>query len=310
MFTNGIIIFNQMIVMFFLVAAGYFFYKKEIIDNPTAEKLSLLLSTYIIPATILVSFQRPFEIIFAQELLILFITSLGLFALSILLARKVYPPQKYTNYADRQMCIIFPNNGFLAFPLLEGMFGSLGVFLGSAHLVAMTVVLWTYGVMLMEGPEKKISLKKIIFNPGVLAFICGALIFVSPVKLPNNFYLALEHISRLMTPLAMFVLGSFMAQIKVKSVFYAFSVWQATFFRLVFIPVLTMLLLYFIPLNFTAKIVLLVAVAAPSAVVNPMFAKIYHTDYLFSTRVVILSTLLSLITLPLLITVFTYISSL
>ncbi|NLM51819.1 MAG: hypothetical protein GX197_03215 [Firmicutes bacterium] len=310
MLEYGIIIFNQMIVMVLLVAAGYFFYKKGIIDDPAAEKLSRLLSTYIIPASIIVSFQRPYESALAKDLFSLFLTGLGSFLLSILLAQKVYPPQKFANYADRQMCIIFTNNGFLAFPLLEGMFGSLGVFLGSAHLAAMNLVLWTYGVYLMEENGKQLSLKKIVANPGVLAFLCGVIVFVSPVKLPHNIFLALKYLSGIMTPLAMIVLGSFIAQISVKSYFNDYSVRQASFYRLIVIPAVTMLILYFLPLALTAKIVLLVAVAAPTAVVSPMFAKIYHTDYLFSTRVVALSTLLSIITLPLIITVFTYLSSL
>lgn len=308
MLENSIIILQQMLVMVLLVAAGYFFYKKGIIDNPTAEKLSRLLSTYIIPASVIVSFQRPFERVLAQELLLLFLIALASFLLSILLARKIYPPQKYDNYADRQMCIIFTNNGFLVFPLLEGMFGSLGVFLGSAHLAAMAVVLWTYGVFLMEGREQKFSAKKIAANPGVLSFLCGVLLFVSPVKLPGIVFLALKSLSGVMTPLAMMVLGSFIAQNSVKSFFADYAVWHGAFYRLLVIPALTMLILYFLPLTLTAKTVLLVAVAAPTAVVCTMFAKIYHTDYLFSTRVVALSTLLSIFTLPLVVTFFTYLS--
>ena len=118
--------------------------------------------------------------------------------------------------------------------------------------------------------------------------------------------LALTHLANLNTPLAMLVLGGYMAQVDLKSCFIDRQVWKACAVRLLLIPAFTMLMLLLIPLEHTAKLTLLVGAAAPSAIATAMFAQIHGSDYLFSTKTVALSTLLSLVTLPSIIAVMSF----
>ena len=81
------------------------------------------------------------------------------------------------------------------------------------------------------------------------------------------------------------------------------EIWKVSAVRLLLIPAIAIVLLLFIPLDHMSKIILLTGTAAPCALASAMFGQIYGTDYLFSTRVISLSTLLSVITLPLCISV-------
>ncbi|MBS7527862.1 AEC family transporter [Fusibacter paucivorans] len=304
MFTNGLIVLNQMVIMALLVAAGYALYRYRIFNNDTTQSMSNLLSKFVIPCAIVASFQRAFDINMAKTLGITFLSAILMFLVAVTISRFLYGPGKFDNYADRQMCAIFSNNGFMALPLLNAMFGDYGVFLATGHIVCMAVVVWTYGVFLLEGDKYQFSLKKILLNPGIVGMYIGVALFCSPVKLPDTVYTTVSYIAQLNTPIAMFVLGCFLAQLNLIDSLKNWAAWRVSLVRLLLIPAVSMLVLYFIPLEMTAKITLLVGVAAPTAIISAMFAQIYKTDYLFSTQVIALSTISSIITLPGLITFF------
>jgi predicted permease len=240
----------------------------------------------------------------AATLGITFVTAIVMFAIAIVVSRMLYRPGKFTNSADRQMCAVFTNNGFMALPLLNAMFGDYGVFLGTGHIVCMAVVLWTYGVYLLEGAQYKFSIRKIVLNPGVVAMYIGIALFCSPIKMPGPLYSAVYFVAQLNTPIAMFVLGCFLAQLNLIDCLKNTAAWRVSLVRLLLIPIISMVVLYFVPLEMTAKITLLVGVAAPTAIISAMFAQLYETDYLFATQVIALSTIASIITLPTLITFF------
>ena len=82
------------------------------------------------------------------------------------------------------MCVVFSNNGFMALPLLSAMFGETGVFLGSAHIVTMAVVLWTYGLAQVD-KNFRFSAKRILLNPGIIAAVLGLLYLCLPLRFPK-----------------------------------------------------------------------------------------------------------------------------
>ncbi len=305
MLQNSVIVFHQILVMFLLMLVGYVLFRRKILDNHTTSRISTLLNTLIMPCCVLSSFNRRFDPTLAYTLALTLLCAILVFILSTALAGVLYRAGHPDNYRDCRMCVVFSNNGFMALPLLSAMFGETGVFLGSAHIVTMAVVLWTYGLAQVD-KNFKFSARRILLNPGIIAAVLGVLLFTSPFTLPTDMSLALTHLANLNTPLAMLVLGAYMAQVDLKSCLLNREVWKASFVRLLLIPACTILLLLFIPLDSTAKLTLLVGAAAPCAIAAAMFAQIHGSDYLFSTKTVALSTLLSLITLPSIIAVMSF----
>ena len=96
----------------------------------------------------------------------------------------------------------------------------------------------------------------------------------------------------------MICLGCFLAQVRLRDCFFDKALWRLSALRLVVIPLLVMAGLLLVPLDPTAKLSLLIGVAAPSAIACAMFSQIYGADYLFATRAIALTTILSAVTLP------------
>ena len=303
MFTNSLIVLQQIIVMFLLILMGYVLFRRNVFTNQTTQSLTVLLNKYIVFFVLLRSFQRPFDAHLGYALGVTFVCSMLFFLISIALANRVYRPEKTENYADCRVSVVLTNNGFMALPLLDAMFGSDGGFLGASRIACMAIILWTYGVQQLSGGKEGNGIRNILLNPALLATVCGFLLFCSPVKLPELVFRAVDFLGDLNTPLAMLSLGCFLAQIDLRECFTDQEIWKVSAVRLLLIPAIAIVLLLFIPLDHMSKIILLTGTAAPCALASAMFGQIYGTDYLFSTRVISLSTLLSVITLPLCISV-------
>ena len=304
MFENSIIVFQQILVMFFIMMLGYYIFRKGVFRNETTRGVSELLNRYVMPCVLLRAFQQPYDAALMRAFLLTVACAAVSAVFSMVLARAVYRTGWSESYADQRVCTVMSNDGFMALPLLSAMFGAGGVFLGSAHICCMVVVLWSYGIYELSHGREKITLRSIFLrNPGMLATIGGLILFASPVKLPGVLYTAIDLVGDLNTPLAMICLGCFLAQVELKQCFLDPSLWILSALRLLVIPLICMAALLFVPLGPEAKLTLLVGIAAPCAIAPATVGQICGADYLYTTRAIALSTLLSVITLPALIAV-------
>ncbi len=298
-------IINQIVVMFLLMFVGHLLYKKKILDDGGTRQLSALLLNIVTPAVLITSYQRPFDKKEALDLLGAFGFAFVTFVVVIGMMTVLYGKSKQPYARDARMCVIFSNNGFMAIPLLQALLGSQGVFLGSASIVTATVLAWTYGVSMLRG-NRQVNFYRILMNPGTLALFGGILLFCSPWKLPGPIFQAVNYLGSLNTPLAMLVLGVYLSQAKVFSCLKDKTVYILSFLKLIVAPLLSMAVLYFLGAERTVAMALVIGIAAPSGVISAMMAQMFDTDYLFSTRIVAVTTLLSAITMPLLITAAEY----
>lgn len=289
---------TQIFIMFLLMFVGSMLYHKKIIDNEGSRQISSLLLNVVTPAVLISSFQREFNLSDFKDLGLAFFFAALTYLFPIVLMRLLYGKSKLSYARDAQMCVIFSNNGFMAIPLLQALLGAKGVFLGSASIVVGTVIVWTYGVRLLSG-EAKVNVRKIFLNPGTLALAGGLLLFVSPVKLPQPIFQAVSYLGGLNTPLAMIVLGIFLAQSHVFACLKEKTIYWISFLKLIAVPLCMLLLFTVFGVRRDVAMALLIATAAPTGVVTTMFAQTHQTDHLFSTRIVAVTTLLSAITLPL-----------
>lgn len=295
---------QQIFIMFLMMSVGFVLDKRDFFDEHTTKKLSKLLAQIIMPAVIIASFQRSFDAALAKTLMIMIVFAFFSLVLSIVIAQLLYRSEKYDNCGSRRMCAIFSNDAFMAFPLLEAMFGANGIFLGSAHIVANTVMIWTYGVRQLSTDRKSLNLRSIFLNPGVIAVVAGLALFISPVKLPDTLFSVLQTIGSLNTPLAMLILGSYVANAQILHALRSLDTWKISFVRLLLIPLILMVPLLLLPIDVTAGTILLIGIATPIGVMVATFAQIFDSDYIYSTRAIALSTLLSAITLPAMVALF------
>ena len=227
--------------------------------------------------------------------------SLVLLGISIGIAALVFRKDT-ADYADKRMCVIFSNNGFMALPLLQALYGDDGVFIGSINIVATNIVIWTFGVWLLTraGNRGKIRLswQKILLNPGTIGFFIGLAIFLTSTTLPAVLDEPITFLGNLNTPLAMIVLGVYLAQSNLLDIIRDRSVYLVCLFRLLVIPLITIALMWILRVDSDIANVLIISIATPCAVASSMFAQLYGTNYRYSSRLIAFSTLLSAVTMP------------
>lgn len=193
----------------------------------------------------------------------------------------------------------FSNAGFMGIPLVSSVIGAEAVYYAAAFVAVLNILQWTYGVFLITGDKSDVSARKVLLNPVLLSFAIGVALFFLPVRLPAFFSDILGTISQMNAPIAMLTVGFYLAQVSLKELFsdkYGYAVCGV---RLLVIPLLTALLLAFLPVgDATLKLTVLILAAAPVGSNVAVYAQIYGGDYKRGVRGVVLSTLLCVATMP------------
>lgn len=297
------IVAKQVGIMSALMLVGYVLFKKKFLDNHTTEQLAGILLKIIAPALVIVAYQRDFDSQLAKSLAICYVISLACHLLAAVIAWKVVPAKRFAQYKIGQISLVITNCGFIGFPLLEALIGPQGVLYGSCYLVICSIFNWTYALLVLTGKKETCSLKSILWNPGTIGVVIGLFFFITPVRLPAIFQEALEGVASLNTPLAMIVLGAYIAQedllgcLKDKQVYYL-SLW-----RLLLIPAIFVAVFNFLPLEKELLMSVLIPAVAPSGLAVSMLAQMCHDDFAFGSRIIAMTTLFSIFTIPLVMTV-------
>ena len=195
---------QQVSIMYVLMAIGFVVYRKKLINEEGTKQLSNLLVWVINPLIMVTRYQMEFSMIKLKELGISFVVSLGAMLLGFLIGKIVFKKEQRIN----KFAIGFANAGFIGIPLVTSIMGIDKVFFLSAYLVCFNILSYTYGIYMVSGNKKLITIKSLALNPGIIAVIFGLLIFISPIKLPGIIYNAFNLVGQTNTPIAMILLGT------------------------------------------------------------------------------------------------------
>lgn len=299
---------EQSIILFLLIVIGFIARKRNIITDERIKGFSDFVLKITLPLFIIVSMDKDFskdKIIFSGMILII---SIFTYSFKIILS-KIFI--KYTNVLDIQkgvyrFLIIFSNSGFMGYPISYAIYGDDGIFYAAMLNIAYNAMVWTFGVKLLnsdaEGEEGVI--KELILNPGIFSVFIGLILFLTPLKLPNIIFEPMKMVGDMTTPMAMIVVGGILGGTKIGSAFKNKKLVLAAFIRLLFIPLFILLVL--LPFNLP-KIVLGITViidAMPCAANTAIFARKYDSDYCLASQGIFLSTLMNIVTTPLILYIF------
>lgn len=289
------IIINQISVMFLLMTLGYFIYKKRLIDEVGTKQITNLLIRIIAPIIMITTFQREFSIEKLKQLFLAFIFSLISMIIGFIIAKIIFKKEQKLE----QFATTFSNAGFIGIPLVQAILGSDSIFYLSAYLVCCNLLNWTYGIYLLTGKKESISIKQAFVNPATIGSAVGIILFVFSIRLPEIVLSTLNNLASINTPLAMIVLGIYVAQSELKSVFIDYRIYFSSFISLVVIPIIILFALLLIPEKYNEiKTVILIATSAPVGVSLAIFAEQYGSDYVYGSRIISLSTFMSMLTIP------------
>lgn len=218
-----------------------------------------------------------------------------LLAAAILAARLIFP-----NKPVEQFSAAFSNAGFMGLPLIQAAMGSEASALIVVFIVLLNFLQATYGVRLLSRGSKT-DWRKLVTNPILVGSVLGVLIFVTGLgaHLPGVVSTTLQGICAMNTPLAMIVLGTYLAKEKLLRLITTPSLYLVSAVRQLVIPLLSAFVLLALPVDVTMKYALLIAASCPVGANVAVYAQLYDQDYAYAGQAVILSTLLSMLTLPL-----------
>lgn len=286
------------ITMFLMMLAGVILKKTGIVGEEGKKNITDMVLYLVLPCNIVKSFMIDFspDIIysFAQILVLSILIQVGCTVLGkVLFVKMDSAKRKCLHYAT-----ICSNAGFLGNPVAEGVFGSMGLAMASVYLIPQRIVMWSAGLSVFtESPDRKSLIKKVITHPCIIACFLSLFLTLTQISLPGFLESALTSVSNCNTALSMIVIGMILAELNIREMADK-SVLYYTVIRLIFIP-----LLVYIPCRLVGAESLVTGVsvllaAMPAGATTSILASKYNGDAHFATKLVVISTLFSLITTP------------
>ena len=291
------IVAKQIAIMFALIAIGWILFRMKLLSELGAKDLSNLLLRIVVPAIVLKSFivERTPEN--TQAFLISFLLSFGLIVMSAAVAKLVFRDKR----PAEQFGAAFANAGFFGIALVSALLGESAVFHITSFVMMIFVFQWTYGVHLFTRDRSIFAPKRLLTNPVLIAFVLAVILFFTQLPVPEFVMTPLSMITPLNTPIAMIVIGSYLARDRFLDLLRDPGTYAVAAFRLVVIPLLSLLVLSLLPAAWgELRLALLLPAAAPVGVNVVLFAGLYDKDYRKAVRIVCVSTVLSIVTIPLL----------
>jgi len=307
----------QIVTMILLAAVGYLMHTSGKISQEGSKALGNILIYLSLPCVIVKSFlvERTPERISG-----FFISALmaGLtLAVSMLLARILLGRYAIDNFAGS-----FSNPGFFGTPLIIASVGSGGVFYIASFIAFLNLLQWTYGVSLLQASDKNGLLPRrgetrtatqgkptqqiaqlsvrLLKAPFMIAILIGGFFFFTGAPMPSVLEKCIDSIAAMNTPIAMFTIGIYMAQVDILKMFRKPRLYLVSLVRMVLIPAATVGMLMLLPASMNElKLAVLIASACPVGSNVAVYAQMHDRDYRYAVETVVISTLFSIITLPL-----------
>lgn len=296
-------ILSSLIMIFLLILPGFFFKKRTILTDHQNEAVSSIVVNITWPCLVIDAMQMDFSVQTLKDCGYILIIALAIFAViaafSIPLS-KLMKLSKTKEYIAIFM-FMFGNTGFIGIPVIKALYGTEAVFFAAAIELINDVLLFTIGMVLIQmsaGARLKVGFRQFL-NPGLIGVIIGMVLFLLDIRLPELLGGSIEMIGAATTPLTMFVIGFQLGGLKLKEVAGDWKIYVICFVKLLIVPAVGLLIVSLWADAFTLlEKVLIISFAMPVGSAAALFSQQYKGEITFATKTVLLSTVFSLITIP------------
>lgn len=289
---------NLQLTMFLMIFIGFVLKKLDVISDSGKESVTNLVMYILLPCNIIKSFMITFN----KSILISFGTVL-IISIMIQIMCSILGNILYVKYSKEQRKVlkyatVCSNAGFLGNPIAESVFGMMGLAYASIFLIPQRIVMWSSGVATFsKAPDKKTLIKKVLTHPCIVAVYVGLILMFMQVKLPEFLDTSVKSLSTANTPISMIVIGTIFAEVDFKNLVNKTIVWF-TVLRLVILPLIVWVGCSVFKIDPLVTGVVVLLTAMPAGTATAMLASKYNGDYLFASRCIIFSTLVSIISIP------------
>jgi malate permease and related proteins len=294
-------IINQVIILALIMGIGILARKKGMLNAEVNSKLSDFLLNITLPCLIVTSFSFEYSAEMMNNVKMIFFYSV-LIHIVLIFISKVFAV-KFSEGSRKviRFVTVFSNSGFMGFPVLLGLYGNIGVFYGAVFNVPWNIFMLSFGSMLFTGNKDLKSMRKVIIHPGIIATVIGMLMFVFSLSMPLPLGKALASVGAMTTPLSMIIVGSMLAEIKLKEVFSGFAVYYVSAVRLIAAPLITLAIMKLLNADHLLTEIAVTIEAMPAAVIATVLANKFGGDTKLASRCVFISTIISMVTIPLIV---------
>ncbi len=294
--------------LFLLIACGYICRKRGIMDDAASKRFSTLIIQVGQPMMIisaLVGAEFSYDnlrdgVIMVGIGLCVHALMAGL-AFVFCIGFKDPDERKITEFS-----MVFNNTGFIGFPIMEALFGVRGLFLASFYVISFHLFIWTWGIAILARGRSDIRLtvKKVLINFGSIPCLIGVLIYMLAIPfpgfaLPEFMVKFLSYLSNLCTPISVLITGALLATRTPRQIFGSGKIYYFSAMKLLMIPVIVCVVAKLIGLPNNTVLFITAEAALPSAATITMFSEIYHLNSGYASQTVGTSSLLSVLSLPL-----------
>lgn len=295
------VVFQTMLKLFLLLILGFVLFKCHIFDEYTNKKISALIVNVASPMLIISSIAGVegsnksivFLMIGAGILMYIGFIILGK------IINRIFPfPKK--DWPVYECMVVFANTGFMGYPVLLDVFGQEAVFYASLIHMAFNFFVYTYAIMcLTKGDDSEFKLNfKQLLTPGIVLIFIGILIYLFDMQLPSVLMDTINSIGSLTAPLSMMMIGSSLAVYPIKDSFTDWRSYVFAFVRLIIVPFMTMIVCRLLHINPYYANITIITNAMPVGSMVLMLATQYNANVKIVTKNIVVSTLLSVITIP------------
>lgn len=301
------LLFKQIVVLFVMMGMGLLIVKMKFLKPEDSRILSVVCLYLIVPCMQIEAFQIHYSNRILNGFLLALLSAGVMHVMLFGVTYGIMRPFHLTNV--ERGTLIYTNAGNLIVPLVTSVLGRSWVIYASAFMFVQALLLWSQGKRMMQ-PGGKVDLKKLLLNINIIATLLGVSLFLRHVEIHGIPRDVLRGVAQMLGPISMITIGMVIAGVDWAQVFKNRRIYGITVMRMVGFPLLAILLLKRIPFYLLAdngkKILLvsLLAVAAPSGMTIPQMAQIYGGDADYAGSINVLTTLCSIVTMPLMIYIY------
>ena len=303
----SILLMEQITELFLMIFMGFLIVKTGLLKDDDSKVLSKIVLYLIIPCVIINAFQVDYTMDTVKGLLIALAASVML-QIILLIIISAFGKLLHLNEVEIAS-VYYSNSGNLIVPIVTFILGQEWVLYGCVFMSVQLVFLWTHCKKILSR-EPSYDWKKIILNINMISIFIGVILFFTRIRLPEIIGDTLSAVGSMIGPASMFVTGMLFAGMNLKQIFANKRVYFISFLRLIAVPLFSLILLkisHLASLSADGNQIMLIvflAVITPSASTVTQMCQVYGNDSRYASAINVVTTLFSIITMPLMVMLF------
>ena len=302
----SLLLMQQITELFLMIFMGYVIVKARLLKGEDSKVISKIVLYLIIHCVIINAFQVDYTSEKVQGLLLAFAASV---MLQVLLLIIVWGAGRMGLNEVEKASVYYSNAGNLIMPIVTFVLGQEWVLYGCVFMSVQIVFVWSHGKWVLSR-QSKIDWKKILLNINMVAVFAGVFLFFTKIRLPQILNQTFGSVGSMIGPASMMVTGMLIAEMSLKDIFTNGRVYFITFLRLIAVPAVALLLLKGSglvngsPDGKKLLLIVFLAVITPSASTITQMCQVYGNDSQYASAINVMTTLFSIVTMPLMVLLF------